>query len=158
MYPPPPPCHHFHQSFASTWNLAGCDCAQKSNTFQSYRGVGGVEEPIVGLIRSLLLATMENKQKKTFESRLGMGGEANTNWPQVDFRWFRCCFPSNWTSTPTSSKINLIFPEAQPGKIQANWRRAEILERVKKTISELKVGDLTLDLVLSSVYKRVWPV
>lgn len=29
-------------------NLAGCDCAERGNTFRAYRGVRGLEEPIGG--------------------------------------------------------------------------------------------------------------
>lgn len=40
--------HHSHRCLVSTWNLAGCNGAEKSNTFQEYHGVRGLEEPIGG--------------------------------------------------------------------------------------------------------------
>lgn len=48
----------------STWNLAGCDCAEKGDTFQTYHGVRGLEEPIGGQLtaQSLLPPTTENKK------------------------------------------------------------------------------------------------
>lgn len=53
-----------HSCLVSTWNLAGCDCAEKGDTFQTYHGVSGLEEPIGGQLtaQSLLPPSTENKK------------------------------------------------------------------------------------------------
>ena len=75
-----PPKHSSPSCLVSTWSLAGCDCAEKGNTFQAYLGVRGLEEPIGGQLtaQSLLPATMENKKnplkdKKKKEKKPYMG-------------------------------------------------------------------------------------
>ncbi len=64
VFPNSPLKHHSHFCLVSTWNLAGCDCAEKGNTFQAYHGVRGLEEPIGGQLtaQSLLPAATENKK------------------------------------------------------------------------------------------------
>ncbi len=64
VIPSGPQKHHSHSCLVSTWNLAGCDCAEKGNTFQAYHGVRGLEEPIGGQLtaQSLRPATTENKK------------------------------------------------------------------------------------------------
>lgn len=69
-----------HSCLVSTWNLAGCDCAEKGNTFQAYHGVRGLEEPIGGQLtaQSLLPAPTQNKKalsrkKKSLRERGGGG-------------------------------------------------------------------------------------
>lgn len=49
--PPPPTPPGFcllSRVLSQPENLAGCDCAERGNTFRAYRGVKGLEEPIGG--------------------------------------------------------------------------------------------------------------
>lgn len=120
VFPSGPEKHHSHSCLVSTWNLAGCDCAETGNTFQAYHGVRGLEEPIGGQLtaQSLLPATTENKKsplRKNFSETLNgwfkeKGGVGRwmpcTNWPQVAFRLFRC--------SPRRSNVSPLIGHVPP--------------------------------------------
>lgn len=80
-------------------NLAGCDFAERGNTFQAYHGVKALEEPIGGQLtaQSLLPAATQNKKSplrgEKNSEKMGGGWIPFTNWPQVALHYSGAVLP-----------------------------------------------------------------
>lgn len=129
--------NHSPSCLVSTWNLAGCNCAEKSNTFLKYHKVRGLEEPIGGQLTALFPPLPWNNREKKKRPSRGIKSLWDLKWVIQTDRgsgevnsWYKLASGSSW----------IIWVKPIPNKKQC-WSTNWMCNPYSKYIVEIQLSN-----------------